>query len=77
LLVSTWRLQQFRPHADRDADYRESNPRRFFNVAVQQLADKGLAVGYTETSALPWAEIDDPGDLAFATDFVFPRLAAA
>jgi len=47
----------------------------FFNVAVQQLADQGLHVAYTQTRGLPWAEIDDPGDLAFARLNVFPTLA--
>jgi choline kinase len=46
----------------------------FFNVAVQQLADEGLRVGFTSTGDLPWAEIDDPGDLAFARLYVFPKL---
>jgi len=49
--------------------------RVFFNAAVQELADEGLHVGYTETDGLPWAEIDDPGDLAFARSSVFPKLA--
>ena len=48
--------------------------RVFFNAAVQQLADEGLRVGYTETANLPWAEVDDPGDLAFARLNVFPKL---
>ena len=48
----------------------------FFNVAVQQLADEGLHVGFTSTGDLPWAEIDDPGDLAFARLYVFPRLTS-
>ncbi|MBV9770949.1 MAG: phosphocholine cytidylyltransferase family protein [Bryobacterales bacterium] len=48
----------------------------FFNVAVQQLADEGVRVGFTSTGDLPWAEIDDPGDLAFARLYVFPRLIA-
>jgi choline kinase len=47
----------------------------FFNVAVQQLADEGVYVGFTSTGDLPWAEIDDPGDLAFARLYVFPKLA--
>jgi choline kinase len=47
----------------------------FFNAAVQRLADEGLHVAYSETGGLPWAEIDDPGDLAFARLDVFPRLA--
>lgn len=47
----------------------------FFNVAVQQLADEGVPVGFTSTAGLPWAEIDDPMDLTFARQSVFPRLA--
>jgi choline kinase len=47
-----------------------------FNVAVQQLADEGLHIGFTSTGHLPWAEIDDPGDLAFARLYVFPRLTS-
>jgi choline kinase len=49
----------------------------FFNVAVQQLADEGVHVGFTSTGGLPWAEIDDPADLAFAREHVFPKLARA
>jgi choline kinase len=48
----------------------------FFNVAVQELADEGVRVGFTSTGDLPWAEIDDPGDLAFARTNVFPRLSS-
>src|SRR5262249_10763343 len=48
----------------------------FFNVAVQELADEGVYVGYTSTDGLPWAEIDDPLDLSFARHSVFPQLAA-
>lgn len=48
----------------------------FFNVAVQELADEGVHVGYTGTDGLPWAEIDDPLDLSFAQHSVFPQLAA-
>lgn len=46
----------------------------FFNLAVQELADEGVPVGYTSTGDKPWAEIDDPGDLEFARRYVFPRL---
>ena len=49
----------------------------FFNVAVQELVDEGLRVGFTTTSGSPWAEIDDPLDLAFAQQNVFPQLAGA
>ena len=46
----------------------------FFNVAVQELADEGVRVGFTSTGERPWAEIDDPGDLEFARLHVFPKL---
>ena len=49
----------------------------FFNVAVQELANEGVSVGYTSTDGLPWAEIDDPVDLMFAQQSVFPQLATA
>jgi hypothetical protein len=48
----------------------------FFNIAVQELADEGVHVGYTITDGLAWAEIDDPLDLSFAQRSVFPNLAA-
>jgi choline kinase len=54
---------------------RRGDDRVFFNAAVQQLADEGLRIGYTATEGLPWAEIDDPSDLAFARLNVFPALA--
>lgn len=47
----------------------------FFNAAVQELADEGIHVGFTTTEGLPWAEIDDPLDLMFAQQNVFPQLA--
>jgi choline kinase len=49
----------------------------FFNVAVQELVDEGLRVGFTTTAGAPWAEIDDPLDLTFAQQNVFPQLALA
>ena len=49
----------------------------FFNVAVQELANEGVPIGYTSTDGLPWAEIDDPVDLMFAQLSVFPQLATA
>jgi L-glutamine-phosphate cytidylyltransferase len=49
----------------------------FFNFAVQELANEGVPVGYTSTDGLPWAEIDDPVDLTFAKQSVFPQLAIA
>ena len=49
----------------------------FFNVAVQKLVDEGLRVGFTTTGGAAWAEIDDPLDLTFAQQNVFPQLALA
>jgi L-glutamine-phosphate cytidylyltransferase len=49
----------------------------FFNVAVQELVDEGVHAGYTSTDGLAWAEIDDPTDLSFAQQNVFPQLATA
>jgi L-glutamine-phosphate cytidylyltransferase len=49
----------------------------FFNVAVQKLANEGIWVGYTSTDGLAWAEIDDPLDLTFAQQNVFPQLVTA
>ena len=53
---------------------RTGGENEFFNAAVQQLAEVGVRVGFTSTANLPWAEIDDPADLAFAGLHVFPRL---
>ena len=55
---------------------REGQYQVFFNVAVQQLIEEGVRVEYTLTAGRPWAEIDDPGDLAFARLHVFPKLAS-
>jgi L-glutamine-phosphate cytidylyltransferase len=49
----------------------------FFNVAVQELANESVSVGYTSTDGLAWAEIDDPLDLTFAQQNIFPQLATA
>jgi L-glutamine-phosphate cytidylyltransferase len=49
----------------------------FFNVAVQNLVNEGIRVGYTGTDGLAWAEIDDPLDLTFAQQNVFPQLVTA
>jgi len=49
----------------------------FFNVAVQELVDEGVQVGYKSTDGLAWAEIDDPTDLSFAQQNVFPQLSSA
>lgn len=54
---------------------RQGQEKVFFNVAVQQLVEEGVRVEYTLTAGRAWAEIDDPGDLAFARLNVFPKLA--
>lgn len=54
---------------------REGHSNVFFNVAVQELVEEGVRVEYTLTLRRPWVEIDDPGDLAFARLYVFPKLA--
>jgi choline kinase len=48
----------------------------FVNDVVGYLIREGTRVSYTETRGLPWAEIDDAGDLAFAKANVFPFLGA-
>jgi choline kinase len=49
----------------------------FFNIAVQELVDEGVHVGCTSTDGMAGAEIDDPTDLSFAQQNVFPQLATA
>jgi len=46
----------------------------FFNEAVMRLSRDGIPIGFTEISGLPWAEIDDPGDLDYARTEVYPAL---
>jgi L-glutamine-phosphate cytidylyltransferase len=55
----------------------EGRSQVFFNVGVQELIEDGVRVGYTQTLGHAWAEIDDPGDLAFARSSVFPELVLA
>jgi len=47
----------------------------FFNSALQELVDQGAHVGFSSTTGLPWAEIDDSKDLQFARTSVFPHLS--
>jgi choline kinase len=54
-----------------------SHVNELFTVAVEELANEGVTVGFTSTDGLPWAEIDDPVDLTFAQQNVFPQLATA
>lgn len=46
----------------------------FYNVAVERLIARGVAVAYTETNGLPWAEIDTPEDFWFAQSQVYPQI---
>jgi len=59
---------------DRDAVIREGD-QAVSVQAVQELADEGVQIGFTTTAGLPWAEIDDPFDLTFAQQNIFPQLA--
>jgi choline kinase len=59
-----------------DSLIRTGKQNEFFNVAVEQLADEGVHVGFTTTGDMAWAEIDDPDDLAFARLHVFPILGS-
>ena len=52
----------------------EGRVNEFFNAAVQRLVERGLRVGVSSTSGLPWAEIDDETDLQFARSKVYPLL---
>jgi len=47
-----------------------------FNVGIQQLIEEGIPVGYTEATDHLWTEVDDPGDLALARLYIFPKLVA-
>ncbi len=49
---------------------------QFYNDVLHLLAGRGVAVGYEEIGDLPWAEIDDGQDLAYAQREVLPRIAA-
>jgi choline kinase len=48
----------------------------FVNDVVGHLIREGTRVSYTATKGLPWAEIDDANDLAFAKKQVFPFLGS-
>lgn len=52
----------------------KSRVQEFFNAAVEQLIAEGTPVSLTKTAGLPWAEIDDAGDLRHAQTNVYPRL---
>ena len=56
---------------------RAGRSNEFFNAALQEMVDQGAHVGFTSTTGLPWAEIDDSKDLQFARTSVFPYLRPA
>ena len=56
---------------------RTGRSNEFFNAALQELVDQGAHVGFSSTTGLPWAEIDDPKDLQFAKKYVFPHLTTS
>lgn len=56
--------------------FEKGRKNQFFNDVIRLLITGGLRVGFAETDGLPWAEIDDAGDLVYARTQVFPRLDA-
>ena len=56
---------------------RAGRSNEFFNAALQEMVDQGAHVGFSPTTGLPWAEIDDSKDLQFARTCVFPQLRPA
>ncbi|MFQ5739408.1 MAG: NTP transferase domain-containing protein [Acidobacteriota bacterium] len=47
---------------------------QFFNDILDQMCAEGALVRFSETGALPWAEVDDPEDLRFAQVHVYPEV---
>lgn len=52
----------------------EGEVNQFFNDIIGDLAAHDVTVGFTETGALPWVEIDDTSDFLFARTQVYPQL---
>jgi choline kinase len=48
----------------------------YFTAAVERLAQRGLAVGFSTTDGFPWIEIDFPEELERARREVYPAIAA-
>jgi len=49
----------------------------FYNDVLNRMASEGERIGAVNVQHLPWAEIDDPADLEFARQNVFPELQAS
>lgn len=47
---------------------------QFYNDIISLLAAAGRPVEWVGTNGLPWAEVDDPDDLRFAQNQVFPAI---
>jgi hypothetical protein len=43
----------------------------------RELVNEGIRVRYTSIDGLAWAEIDDPQNLTFAQENIFPQLVTA
>jgi choline kinase len=75
--ITTFSRRVCRPlFAAMEALIEEGRVNEFFNVAVERLIAGGVPVSFTKTGGLPWAEVDDPGDLWYARTSVYPRLVA-
>jgi choline kinase len=73
--ITTFSRRVCRPFfAAMDALIEQGRVNDFFNVAVERLIACGTPVSFTRTEGLPWAEVDDPGDLWYAQTNVYPRL---
>jgi choline kinase len=57
-----------------DALLQEGQTHLVFNDALGRLSTRGVAIRFTETQGLPWAEIDDANDLYYAQAVVYPAL---
>jgi choline kinase len=75
--ITTFSRRVCRPFfAAMEALIEEGRVNEFFNVAVERLIARGIPVSFTKTEGLPWAEVDDPGDLWYARTNVYPRLVS-
>lgn len=57
-----------------EAMFAAGSKNQYFNDVINYLAIEGTAVGYTDSGLLPWAEIDDGGDLEYALSHVVPHV---
>lgn len=49
----------------------------FYNDILHRMASDGERIGVVRVQHLPWAEIDNPADLEFARQVIFPQILAS